>query len=421
MFRSFSKSLRMMAALYAVVFVLVQSPVAEANPKYASIVLDMDSGKVLHSSRADKRLYPASLTKMMTLYMTFEALESGRLSLDQHLPVSRNAERQPPSRIGLRAGKTITVREAIRACAVKSANDAAVVLAEAIGGSVKNFAKMATARAHSLGMSRTTFKNPHGLTARGQLSTARDMGLLGRRLFVDFPQFYNVFKRKSFHHNGRTYRATNKLLGKYPGADGIKTGYTNASGFNLVASAEQDGKRIIGVVFGGKSGARRNRHMRNLLDKGFKLAPERNLLANFPVYLEMPVPRANPKYNAVRRPGTIIADARKGRKEDAQRLAALSRVVPSPASVSTSKARGSYAIQFGAYRKRSAAEQRLTEIRKLRKSTSLKRAAPVVSVRNAGGRPIYRARLAGLAKRDADLACRRLLARSVDCFVVIQN
>ena len=268
--------LRAVTSLTIAVFFLASAPAAHANSKYASIVLDMDTGQVLHSSRADKKLYPASLTKMMTLYMTFEALKTGKLSLDQHLPISRNAARQPPSKIGLKAGRTITVRDAIQACATKSANDAAVVLAEAVGGSVDNFAAMSTARARSLGMSRTTFKNPHGLTKRGQLSTARDMGLLGRHLFLDFPEYYHVFKRKNFKYNSRNFRATNKLLGKYRGADGIKTGYTSASGFNLVASAEQDGRRIVGVVFGGRSSARRNRHMRKLLDNGFKVAPKRS-------------------------------------------------------------------------------------------------------------------------------------------------
>jgi len=419
------RTLTMMTALLAVVFLLASAPVAQANSKYAAIVLDMDTGKVLHSSRADKKLYPASLTKMMTLYMVFEAIKDGRLSLDQHLPVSRTAARQPPSKLGLRAGRTITVRDAIQANATKSANDAAVVLAEAVGGSVSNFAAMATARARSLGMSRTTFKNPHGLTKRGQLSTARDMGLLGRRLFLDFPEHYHVFKRKVFRHGGRKYRATNKLLGKYRGADGIKTGYTSASGFNLVASAEQDGRRIIGVVFGGKSSARRNRHMRKLLDNGFKIAPKRSVAAALPpvdYYLESPLPRLSPKRGGST--GTRVAIAAIGSKSKNsvvdRGLAALSSVIVTPAKASTIST-GNYAVQIGAYRKRSLAEQRLQDVKRLPQPANLRRAAPIVSVRNAGGRPIYRARLAGMAKRDADNACQRLKAKSVDCFVVIEN
>ena len=419
----------MATVLLAAVFLVAAAPSAQANSKYASIVLDMDTGKVLHSSRADKKLYPASLTKMMTLYMAFEAIKTGRLSLDQHLLISRNASRQPPSKIGLRAGKTITVRDAIQACATKSANDAAVVLAEAIGGSVDNFAAMATARARSLGMSRTTFKNPHGLTKRGQLSTARDMGLLGRRLFIDFPEHYHVFKRKVFKHSGRKFRATNKLLGKYKGADGIKTGYTNASGFNLVASAEQNGRRIVGVVFGGRSSARRNRHMRKLLDNGFKIAPKRSgaraVVASVDYYLESPLPRLSPKRGGKAAPPVaLVALATNNASSSVvnRGLAALSSAIISPAQASVPSAKaGNYSIQIGAYRKRSLAERRLKAVKKLRQPANLNRAASIVSVRNAGGRPLYRARFVGLAKADADSACMRLKAKRVDCFVVIDN
>lgn len=423
------RSVKIVTVLIAAVLLLGSAPSAHANSKYASIVLDMDSGKVLHSSRADKKLYPASLTKMMTLYMAFEAIKTGRLSLDQHLLVSRNASRQPPSKIGLRAGRTITVRDAIQACATKSANDAAVVLAEAIGGSVENFAAMSTARARSLGMSKTTFKNPHGLTQRGQLSTARDMGLLGRRIFLDFPEHYHVFKRKVFKHGGRNFRATNKLLGKYSGADGIKTGYTNASGYNLVASAEQNGRRIVGVVFGGRSSARRNRHMRKLLDNGFKIAPKRtshvgSVLPDVDYYLESPLPRLSPKRGGtVNPPIAIAALARNESNSVVDRgLAALSSVIVTPAQASTQTAKnGNYSIQIGAYRKRSLAERRLRAVKKLRQPANLRRTASTVSVRNAGGRPLYRARFIGLAKADADRACKRLKAKSVDCFVVIEN
>ena len=419
----------MATVLLAAVLLVAAAPSAQANSKYASIVLDMDTGKVLHSSRADKKLYPASLTKMMTLYMAFEAIKTGRLSLDQHLLISRNASRQPPSKIGLRAGKTITVRDAIQACATKSANDAAVVLAEAIGGSVDNFAAMATARARSLGMSRTTFKNPHGLTKRGQLSTARDMGLLGRRLFIDFPEHYHVFKRKVFKHSGRKFRATNKLLGKYKGADGIKTGYTNASGFNLVASAEQNGRRIVGVVFGGRSSARRNRHMRKLLDNGFKIAPKRSgaraVVASVDYYLESPLPRLSPKRGGKAAPPVaLVALATNNASSSVvnRGLAALSSAIISPAQASVPSAKaGNYSIQIGAYRKRSLAERRLKAVKKLRQPANLNRAASIVSVRNAGGRPLYRARFVGLAKADADSACMRLKAKRVDCFVVIDN
>ena len=423
MVQNSARSLQAAVLVLAMFFLLAFAPAVHANPKYASIVLDMDSGTVLHSSRADKKLYPASLTKMMTLYMTFEAIRAGKLSLDQHVTISREAAKQPPSKIGLKAGKSITIRDAIQAAATKSANDAAVVLAEAVGGSVKNFALMATARAQSLGMSRTTFKNPHGLTQRGQLSTARDMGLLGRRLFLDFPEHYHVFERKKFKYGKRTYRATNKLLGKYRGADGIKTGYTNASGFNLVASAEQDGKRIVGVVFGGRSSARRNNHMRKLLDKGFKIAPQRTGLEVADYYLESPMPRLSPNRGG-QAPVALVALARQDNPSVVKLgLSALSRAIVTPAEASVSQvSAGKYSIQIGAYRKRSLAERRLKAVdEKLGRPANLNRAAPVVSVRKAGGRPLYRARFSGLAKSDADTGCRRLKAKSIDCFVVIEN
>lgn len=392
------------------------TPQAQANPKYASVVMDMTTGEIVRSRSADKKLYPASLTKMMTLYMTFDAIRSGKLSLDQHLPISKTAARQPPSKIGLRSGKTITVRDAIQACATKSANDAAVVLAEAIGGSVDNFAAMSTAKARSLGMSRTTFKNPHGLTKRGQLSTARDMATLGRRLFLDFPEHYHVFKRKVFKHSGRKYYATNKLLGRYKGADGIKTGYTNASGFNLVATAERDGRRVLGVVFGGRSSARRNRHMKRLLDIGFERIPKRDLVASKDYYLESPLPRLSPKRGG----SALVAKANTSAVQ--RGLTALSSVVVSPAQAAAPRSiTGNYSVQIGAYRKRAAAEQRLKTVEGMRRPATLYRAAPIVSVRNAGGRPIYRARFVGLQKSDADSACQGLRAKNVDCFVVIEN
>ena len=410
-----------LAIFIAALTLLVTAPQAQANPKYASVVMDMQTGEILRSREADKKLYPASLTKMMTLYMTFDAIRSGKLTLDQHLIVSKNAARQPPSKLGLRAGKTITVREAIQANATKSANDAAVVLAEAIGGSVKNFAALSTAKARELGMTRTTFKNPHGLTKRGQLSTARDMATLGRRLFLDFPEHYHVFKRKVFKFGGRKFYATNKLLGRYEGADGIKTGYTNASGFNLVASAERDGRRVLGVVFGGRSSARRNRHMKRLLDIGFERIPKRAVVASTDYYLESPLPRLSPKSGGHPAAPVALAGLTNNTNPSAvQRgLTALSSVVVTPArAAAPTVVSGNYSVQIGAYRKRSLAERRLKAVGR---PANLNRAAPIVSVRNAGGRPLYRARFVGLQKSDADRACKGLQAKNVDCFVVIEN
>jgi len=244
---------------------------AEAAPQ-ASIVMDMRDGKVLRARSADRRLHPASLTKMMTLYLTFEAIRDGRLRLDQKVRVSRHASRQPRSKLYLRAGQRVTVRSLIRAAAIKSANDAAMVLAEAVGGSERRFARMMTERAKRLGMRNSAFRNPHGLTRRGHYSTARDMAILARHLFFDFPEYYNIFKRRTERAAGKRIWTTNRLLATYPGADGIKTGYTRAAGYNLAASAHRGNKRILAVVFGARSSGQRARKVARLLDIGFARA-----------------------------------------------------------------------------------------------------------------------------------------------------
>jgi len=258
---------------------------------YAAMVIDARTGEVLHSRNADARLHPASLTKMMTLYVAFEALRLGEISLDTRVRISPKAANEPPSRLGLRAGQRIEFRYLIRAAAVKSANDAATAIAEAISGTEAAFARRMTRTAKALGMTRTTFKNAHGLTERGHLSTARDMTNLGRHLFFDYPQYYNLFSRQSTNAGLRTVRNTNrKLLASYRGADGIKTGYTSAAGFNLVASAERGSERIIATVFGGRSAATRNARVAELLDMGFQRAPTRAAVR----------PPSMPAYNADR-------------------------------------------------------------------------------------------------------------------------
>ncbi|MDJ0946933.1 MAG: serine hydrolase [Kiloniellales bacterium] len=243
---------------------------APAQAKYASVVIDAETGEVLHAKNSNTRNHPASLVKMMTLYMVFDALEKGRLKLNQGLRVSRRAAGMPPSKLGLRRGQTIRVKDAILALVTKSANDVAVVVAESIGGTESQFAQKMTKKARKLGLKRTTFRNASGLPNRRQLSTARDMATLARALIRDFPQYYHYFGTKSFKYRGRRYRNHNKLLRTYAGADGIKTGYIRASGYNLVASSVRNGRRVIAVVFGGKTSRSRNRHTASLLDRGFK-------------------------------------------------------------------------------------------------------------------------------------------------------
>jgi D-alanyl-D-alanine carboxypeptidase len=255
-----------------VFFTMITGPVTAAP--YAAMVMDARNGEVLHSRNADTRLHPASLTKMMTLYIAFEALRLGEITLDTEVRISANAANEPPSRLGLRAGSTIRLRYLIRAAAVRSGNDAATAIGEAISGSEAAFARRMTRTARALGMTRTTFRNAHGLTEEGHLSTARDMSMLGRRLIYDYPQYYNLFSRVTADAGIATVRNTNRVvLTTYRGADGIKTGYTRAAGFNLVASAQRGEERIIATVFGGRSSAWRNDRVMELLDMGFERAP----------------------------------------------------------------------------------------------------------------------------------------------------
>lgn len=246
--------------------------VATAAP-YAAYVMDARTGETLYARNADARLHPASLTKMLTLYIAFDAIRRGEVSLDTMVTVSSNAAGQPPSRLGLKAGQRIALRHLIRAAAVKSANDAASAIGDALGGNEAKFAARMNRTAKALGMKNSTFKNANGLTAAGHLSTARDMSILGRRLFYDFPQYYNIFSRRETDAGLADVANTNRrFLEAYKGADGIKTGYTVAAGFNLTASAERDGVRLVATMFGGTSTAQRNSRMAELLDDGFEAA-----------------------------------------------------------------------------------------------------------------------------------------------------
>jgi len=258
---------------------LLINPVVSGAVPYAELVMDMRTGEVLQSKNADTRLNPASLTKMMTLYIAFEAIEHGEISLDSKVTITKNAAAEPPSKLGLRPGQTIALRYLIRAAAIKSANDAATAIGEAIEGSEAAFARRMNRTAKALGMTRTNFVNANGLTASGHLSTAADMVTLGRHLFFDYPQYYNLFSRRSADAGVATVRSTNRrFLDAYEGADGIKTGYTSAAGFNLVASAQRGNKRVIGAIFGGTSTAMRNARMAELLDLGFRKSPNRALV-----------------------------------------------------------------------------------------------------------------------------------------------
>lgn len=267
------KLLRLAMTVVALTMLLLPG-LGQAAP-YAAFVMDARTGKVLFSDNADTRLYPASLTKMLTLYIAFQAIERGEISLDSTVTVSKNAADEAPSRLGLKAGQKIKLRYLIRAAAVKSANDCATAIGEAISGSEAKFAARMNRTAKAIGMKKSTFKNANGLTAEGHLSTARDMTILGRRLFYDYPEYYNIFSRRTTDAGIAEVSNTNRrFLDSYRGADGIKTGYTNPAGFNLTASAERGKTRIIATVMGGKSTAHRNAKMAELLDLGFGEAPK---------------------------------------------------------------------------------------------------------------------------------------------------
>lgn len=263
------------AGIFLLVFVfslIIFSPNAahaKSNPRYASIVMDADTGMILHQRYADKQLHPASLTKIMTLLMVFERLERGQIRLNDRIYISKHAAGMVPSKLGLAAGSTIRVQDAIYALVTKSANDIAVAIAEHIGRNERNFAYMMTRRARAIGMNNTTFRNASGLHDPRQISTARDMAMLARHVIREHPRYYRYFSRKNFTYAGKTYRNHNRLMNSYKGMDGMKTGYIQASGFNLVGSAVRNDRRLIGVVFGGRTSKSRNAHMAKLLDQGF--------------------------------------------------------------------------------------------------------------------------------------------------------
>ncbi|WP_378944469.1 serine hydrolase [Paracoccus sp. R86501] len=260
---------------HALLAVLVLGLPAAAAP-FAAYVMDARTGQPIYKQNSDTKLHPASLTKMMTLYLAFTAIESGQVRLDSKFTISSNAAAEPPSKLGLRAGQQIELRYLIRAAAIKSANDAATAIGEGIAGSEEAFAQRMTQMARALGMNNTQFRNANGLTQDGHYSSAHDMSELGRHLFYDFPQYYNLFSRRSADAGIAQVASTNRrFLDAYQGADGIKTGYTRAAGFNLTASAQRGNKRLIATVFGGTSTAHRNQVMAELLDSSFTRIPDR--------------------------------------------------------------------------------------------------------------------------------------------------
>ncbi|WP_394153935.1 D-alanyl-D-alanine carboxypeptidase family protein [Loktanella salsilacus] len=435
-------------------FIALTPVVAFAAP-YAAYVMDARTGEQLYSQNADTRLHPASLTKMMTLYIAFQAIQRGEITLDSLVTVSSNASSEPPSKLGLKTGQKIKLRYLLRAAAVKSANDAATAIGEAISGSEEAFAVRMNRTAAAMGMTNTTFKNAHGLTQDGHLSTARDMSVLGRHVIYDFPQYYNLFSRRTADAGIAEVRHTNRrFLDSYEGADGIKTGFTNAAGFNLVASAQRGQERIITTVFGGTSTAQRNAKITELMDMGFSRAPSTATLqrpeppasapASDPLLVSSNVgpatnggagktvrvsgrvtrslrPAARPS-QAVSAPVQLAVntDLINSVLAEAVQVAAVApaAVAPTPAApevvtrISTSGGRH-WGVNVGRYNSRYEAEKVLLRVA-LNEMSTLEGAVRRVTQNSRG----FDANFMGLTREGADLACRRLQARSQSCFMI---
>ena len=371
-----SRTILFIAGFLLAALIFASNP---ATAKYASFVIDAKTGKIYHATNADTRNYPASLTKLMTLYLLFEAVEKKQFTFSTRLSVSRRAANRPASRLGLKRGQSIQVKDAVMALIVKSANDVASVVAETIGGTERRFALLMTDKARKLGMSRTTFRNASGLPHRGQMSTAKDMATLTQAIINHFPQYYHLFKRQIFTFQGRTYRSHNKMLKSYPGAEGMKTGYIRASGYNLITTAKRDNQRLIGVVFGGNTSRSRNRHMKTLLTKAFSQTEPPVLIAK-----------------AKRRQGAYRTPKRQAKP------------------VANSKDR-IWGIQVGAFYTSKTAYNIALDVSNKYASVLNGGQVKVMTLRKSRNRILYRARILDLNRRNAYRTCRLLKKHRKPC------
>lgn len=449
---TFQALVRHLPIVLAAACVLFWSPPAAAySPPKASFIIDANSGKTLHASNARAPRYPASLTKVMTLYIVFEYLRDGRLDLDTRLTVSKNAANRPPSKVGFRPGDSLTVRAAIRLLVTKSANDVAAVVAENIAGSEPAFARLMTRKAREMGMKDTTFRNASGLPHSEQKTTAFDMSILARRVLSDFPEYAHYFKTRYAKFRGKTYRSHNRLLFNYKGVQGLKTGFIRASGFNVMLAAERGGKRLIAVIMGGRSARARDARARRLMDAAWKkasvLAPE----------MAAHLPRRNPAFTPSKRElrirrklasadGTPAAmlfkhlqtsapvprqEARPAPRRKIQaRLIAPRTPEPQPkqpeiVTPQPAQARGSaepeglagpYHVQVGAYLSAADARRRLSAVSA--KADRLLDGYPHQAIAaEVNGRDLFRARFGGFDQAQAQRTCDRLKQRAVECLV----
>lgn len=385
--------------------------ITKPTGRYASIIVDTDNLDIVHARQIDELRYPASLTKVMTLYLAFDALNSGELRLEEKVKVSAIAARTPPVDIGLQTGQSVSIDTLMQAIAVRSANDAAVVLAERLGGSEAKFAQMMTAKARSLGMSQTTFKTANGLPHSEQLTTARDMAKLANAVLVNHPRHYHYFGLKSFRFNGRTYLNTNRLLREREDVDGFKTGYTNASGYNLIVSAQKDGRRLIAVVLGGASGASRNSHMADLIDRGFDVMGVTPQTIKIAQAQETPLPAKSShptaeaqkpvKSNVASTPPSVL----RLRGQDAP------IVLPASSGRDFRLPSGNWSVQLGLFETETSAKAHLDSLGLL---PDLASAKPVLTPRGA----MIAARMTGLSAQSARASCKALVKTRHGCLII---
>src|SRR5437763_7214029 len=381
-----------------------------------SIVIDADTGRGLSSMNADAITYPASLTKMMTLYLSFEALNSGRLRLDQYLPVSSEAASKSPTKLHLVPGDSVQVHDLILGIVTKSANDAAAVLAEGLGGSEPAFADRMTARARQLGMTSTVYRNASGLLDSEQRTTARDVAQLALALYHDFPREYRYFATRQFFFRGRVILTHNHLLDWYDGADGIKTGYIGASGFNLAASAVRNGHRLIGVVMGGASAGSRDREMAALLDEGFS---EVGAGATLVAGREAPSPTvAETEQPEPVRPREKIGQLAKAARKIAAHLSPVAKAEAAPIAhqLRTPPETDRWSIQLGAFRVENAAEQAARSAGVVPGARG--KPVQIVQPSKGGKERVYRARLLNFSPQEAQGTCAALHKKKIECSVV---
>lgn len=380
-----------------------------ASPLHASIVIDADTGAVLHQSNADASRYPASLTKMMTLYMLFEALGQRKMTLDTRMPVSAHAASMPSTNINLQTGDTISVRDAIPALIVRSANDVAAVVAEALGNTEAGFARMMTDKAHKLGMRSTTFRNASGLPNSEQKTTARDLVTLSARLMKDFPQHYHYFSTRSFSYKGTTYNSHNRMVRNTQGVDGLKTGFIRASGFNVATSAKRGNRRVIAVVMGGHTAAARDQQMAQLLNRSFTRETATQVASNTNNTHVAPV--TVQKVSA-----SITASKPAASLNKAPEPVALSKIAQTNTRVEpqtiVAMNNKSWEVQIGSYLEHGRAQAQAQA------ATRWIPGAVVITEVEVSNRKLYRARLVGLQENQARTACQSLSRQKMECFVV---